>query len=142
MLGKIFPEYCMLSIRHFPYSPMILAAIGSMACFIGAAPEASAQALPSYIDCSIASLSGSSQALLSGTSSNRKYLGVFNTGNANIGLNVTGGTALIGGTGTITIPPGAGKEYSLYGHGLPFPPFNIINVIGTSGQSVTCHEGK
>lgn len=105
---------------------------------------ADAQALATYRDCSIASMSGSSQALLSATNFQRKYLLICNTGATgdNVGVNFAGGTAAIGGAGTITLVPGACKEYSVSNASLSNPPSNIINVIGTSTQPVACYEGK
>lgn len=114
---------------------------------LGVPEGAQAQALPTLNDCSIASLSGSSQAVLAGQSQNRKYLFIQNTSTVvsppdNVGINLAGGTAAIGGAGTLVLAPGAWKEFSTYGGDLPAPPVNVINVIGTSGQPVVCLEGK
>lgn len=117
------------------------------------APSAYAQvavADPTFADCSIASMSSSSQALgtaftLASRQFNRKYLYICNTGAAgdNVGVNLAGGTAALGGTGTLTLVPGACLEYSAApGSGLPLPPTNNINVIGTSSQPVLCLEGR
>lgn len=111
------------------------------------ASESFAQALPSLRDCSIASLSGSSQTLLSAASYNRKYLLVCNFGTSNsVGINFSGGTAAIAGAGTYTLPDTGGpaaqcKEFSINSN-LPVPPANVITVIGTSTQPVQCWEGR
>lgn len=110
----------------------------------------SASANPTFADCSIASMSGSSQALgtafVLGTHAyNRKYLEICNTGASgdNLGVNIAGGTAALAGVGTLTLVPGSCVEYSSApGSGLPLPPSNGVNVIGTSGQPVACIEGK
>lgn len=113
--------------------------------------ESFAQTSPTFGDCSIASLSGSSQALgtafaLGNKSYNRKYLYICNTSTVtgdNVGINLAGGTAALGGVGTATLYPGACVEYSAAsGSGLPLPPSNNVNVIGTSGQPVLCYEGR
>lgn len=85
------------------------------------------------IDKSIVSLSGSSQTLVAANES-RQVLIIMNTSAAdNIGVNLAGGTAAIGGTGTITLEP--------YGSIVldTFVPTGQINVIGTSGQPVVCY---
>jgi len=104
-------------------------------------------AAPALSDCSIASLSGSSQSLgtlttLAAHAFNRKYLLVCNTGATgdNVGVNFVGTTAALGGTGTVTLVPGACKEFSTSGQ-LPQPPSNAVTVIGTSGQPVLCLVG-
>ncbi len=55
---------------------------------------AMAQVTPTYSlrDCGISSLSGSSQSLAVANTS-RKYLGIFNSGNATVYINAAGGTA-------------------------------------------------
>jgi hypothetical protein len=87
-----------------------------------------------FSDASIASLSGSSQTLLSGDTS-RSYVLIQNTGNANIGLNLTGGTAAILGLGTMTLATGAIWIADTV------VPINTIKVIGTAGQPVLCVVG-
>lgn len=105
------------------------------------AANASAQlALNPVLDCSIASLSGSSQALRSVSNYQRKWLLVCNTGNATVGINWAGGTAVIAGASQ-NLPTGACKEFSING-GEPSPPPNPITVIGTAGQPLSCFEGK
>lgn len=113
-------------------------------------PEAAmAQTAPTFADCSIASLSGSSQSLgtaftLGSRAYNRKYLLICNTGSAgnNVGVNLAGGTAALAGAGTLTLVPGSCKEFSSQNNNLPAVPSNNINVIGTSGQPVLCLEGR
>lgn len=103
---------------------------------------------PTYSDCSISSMSGSSQSLgtnetLGAHGFNRKYLLICNTtavAGDTVGVNLTGGTAAIGGTGTLTLAQGECREYGATG-GLPLPPANAINVIGTSTQPVFCVVG-
>jgi hypothetical protein len=86
------------------------------------------------LDYSIVSLSGASQELLPQTANlNRRFLMIQNTGNANIGVNLVGGTAEIGGTGTFTLVPNGSITLS---NG--FCPSNKINIVGTSGQPVAC----
>lgn len=106
---------------------------------------------PTFADCSIASMSGSSQSLgtaftLGSRALNRKYLLICNTSTVTadtVGVNLAGGTAALAGTGTLTIYPGACVEYSSApGSGLALPPTNAVNVIGTSGQPVLCLEGR
>lgn len=112
--------------------------------------EASAQstaANPTFADCSIASLSGSSQTLgtaftLGTHAYNRKYLLICNTGTSNVGVNLTGGTAALSGAGTMTLVPGSCKEYASGTTQLPNPPANGVAVIGTSSQPVLCIEGR
>lgn len=103
-----------------------------------------AQTAPTFRDCSIASMSGSSQALLTVTNFNRKYLILCNTGATgdNVGVNLAGGTAALAGAGTMTLVPGSCKEFSTGSSYLPNPPANAINVIGTSTQPVLCIEGR
>lgn len=100
------------------------------------------EALPSYRDCSIASQSGSSAQLVT-ANPQRKYLLICNTGatNDNLGVNLAGGTAALSGTGTLTLVPGACKEYSTTGP-LADPPANAVTAIGTSTQPVLCLEGR
>lgn len=86
-----------------------------------------------FRDASITSLSGSSQQALA-KNGNRQFLLIVNTGNANIGVNITGGTAAIGGTGTTTI---VANGSLLLDHVVPQ---NAITVIGTAAQPVCVIE--
>lgn len=83
-------------------------------------------------DQSIASLSGSSQTLLNADMT-RSFIMIENTGNANIGVNPTGGTAAIGGTGTFTIVANGSMTFETGSI-----PGNKFTVIGTAGQPVAC----
>lgn len=108
--------------------------------------EAEAQALASFNDCSISSLTGNSQQAVA-ANPNRKYLLLCNTAASNnAGVNFTGGTAAIGGVGTYTLLPnnvaGSCKEYASGSSYLPAPPTGAINVIGTSAQVLLCYEGR
>jgi hypothetical protein len=85
-------------------------------------------------DNSIASLTGSSQQALA-LNGGRQFLAIENTGNANVGVNITGGTAAIGGSGTITIAAGGSIILDRW------VPQNAINVIGTAGQPLAVVEG-
>lgn len=82
-------------------------------------------------DSSISSLSGSSQLGLA-ASANRSYIHIFNCGNANVGVNLSGGAAVIGGAGTDTLVPNGQINFSEGSI-----PQNAINVIGTAGQPLT-----
>lgn len=84
------------------------------------------------LDCSIASLTGASQALVP-QDMTRKFILIENIGNANIGVNPTGGTAAIGTAGTLTIAAGATQTFNSAS-----VPGNAMTVIGTSAQPVTC----
>lgn len=101
--------------------------------------QASAEAAYNIRDCSISSLSGSSQSLAV-ANPNRKYLGIFNGGANTVYVNVAGGTAASTSISSIAMPP----NYSLI-----FSPDNnrsvsnnAITIIGTAGQPVTCFEGR
>lgn len=125
--------------------PIFLALIALFTIFF--IPEANAApALRGFNDCSIASLSGSSQQILA-ANPNRSYLLLCNTAAANsAGVNFAGGTAAIGGAGTYTLIANnvAGtscKEFAIDSY-LPPPPAGAINVIGTSSQTLLCYEGR
>lgn len=85
-------------------------------------------------DRSIASLTGSSQQAIAANESRQSLL-ISNSGNANVGVNLVGGTAAIGGTGTITL---AAAGLLLLDE---WVPTGAINVIGTAGQPLTIIEG-
>lgn len=83
-------------------------------------------------DRTITSASGSSETLMSANSS-RHSLTVVNTGNANCGVNPTGGSASIGGAGTLTLVP--------YGSYTPrIPTLSAVTVICTAGQPIYASE--
>ena len=86
-----------------------------------------------FRDASITSLTGSSQQALA-KNGNRQFLLIENTGSASIGVNLTGGTAAIGGAGTLTIVAGGSI---MLDHVVPQ---NAITVIGTAAQPVAIIE--
>jgi hypothetical protein len=59
----------------------------------------------------------------------RHSLNIENTGNANCGVNPTGGTAVIGGAGTLTLAP-------LGSYSPKIPTLSAVTVICTAGQPV------
>lgn len=79
-------------------------------------------------DRTITSASGSSQQIMAANAS-RHSLTIENTGNANCGINPTGGTAVIGGAGTITL-------VSLGSYTPRIPTLSAVTVICTSGQPI------
>lgn len=83
-------------------------------------------------DRTITSASGASQTLMAANAS-RHSLTVMNTGNANCGVNPTGGTAAIGGAGTITLAP-------LGSYAPRIPTLSAVTVICTAGQPVYADE--
>ncbi len=83
-------------------------------------------------DRSIASASGSSETLMASNAA-RHSLVVENTGNANCGVNPTGGTAAIGGAGTLTLYPGGAYSPTI-------PTLSAVTVICTAGQPVYAEE--
>ena len=100
-------------------------------------------------DKSILSLSGASQQALP-LNGNRQFILLQNTGANPVAINfsgpATGGTqtttgvgniASIGGTGCITLAPNERWPQA----GNTYIPQNPVNVIGTSGQSLTVLEG-
>lgn len=86
-----------------------------------------------FVDRTITSLSGSSQSLMAQNMA-RNIIIIENTGNANIGVNLIGTTAAIGGAATLTIVPNGSliMDSNIVG--------NAITVIGTSGQPVAAFE--
>lgn len=83
-------------------------------------------------DRTITSATGSSQTVMASNAS-RHSLTIENTGNANCGINPTGGTAVIGGAGTITISP-------LGSYTPRIPTLSAITAICTSGQPLYADE--
>lgn len=79
-------------------------------------------------DRTITSASGASQTLMSANAS-RRSLTVVNTGNANCGVNPTGGTAALGGAGTITLSP-------LGSYAPRVPTLSAVTVICTAAQPI------
>lgn len=86
---------------------------------------------------SVTNVTTASQALLS-ENKDRRYLLIQNISDVNIGVHMTGGTASIGGSGTVTLLPYGSIEYST-----SYVPQNAITVIAASGSSkaVLCLEG-
>ena len=87
-------------------------------------------------DRSITALSGASQVALP-LNGNRQFLLVQNVGANPVGLNVTGGPAVIGATGTLVLAPNEKWPASAN----PWVPQNAVNVTGTAGQPVVILEG-
>lgn len=91
-----------------------------------------------FRDQSIASLASGSQSL-SPQNGSRQFLLIQNTGTANIGVNLTGGTAAIGGAGTVTlVPPGTSEPSMIVLDRVVTQ--TEVTVVGTAGQPVTCLE--
>lgn len=83
-------------------------------------------------DRTIASATGSSQTVMSANAS-RHSITIENTGNANCGVNPTGGTAAIGGAGTLTLAP-------LGAYTPRVPTLSAVTAICTSGQPLYADE--
>lgn len=90
----------------------------------------------SISDCSISSLSGSSQSLAA-AAQNRKSILIFNSGANNAYVNLAGGTAATSGASSVLIAPGASLTYSGQ-----YVPITAITVIGTASQPIACFQGK
>ena len=88
-----------------------------------------------WADKTITSLTGSSQTL-SAALATRKALLIQNTGASNVGVNLLGGTAAVGGAGTLTLESLA--IISLSGAECPV---GAITVIGGAAQPLYCLEG-
>lgn len=80
----------------------------------------------------VTSATGSSQTVMS-ASATRKQLTILNTGNANCGINPTGGTAVIGGDGTMTLAP-------LGAYTPRVPTLSAVTAICTAGQPLYADE--
>lgn len=98
-----------------------------------------AQAVPNYTlrDCGISSMSGASQSIAV-ANPNRRFLGIYNTGNASVYVNVAGGTAANTGISSIIVTSGS----SLIFQGANGVNRNAVTILGTSGQPVSCFEGN
>lgn len=83
-------------------------------------------------DRTITSATGSSQTVMAANAA-RHSLQIVNTGNANCGINPTGGTAVIGGAGTITIAP-------LGSYSPRIPTLSTVTAICTSTQPLYADE--
>lgn len=105
-----------------------------LTAFFFAAPAFAQQALPfTFSSCSISSLTGSSQSLLS-ANPNRKYLFLFNSGANNAYVDLAGNTAT--SADTLLVP---GSSLVISGSQIPV---NAINITGTSSQPFACNEGR
>lgn len=87
-----------------------------------------------YTDKTITSATGASQTLAAANASRKSIL--IKNGAANAGVNITGGTAAIGGAGTITLA--AYEFFALTGADCPV---GEITVITTAGNYVSAFEG-
>lgn len=83
-------------------------------------------------DRTITSATGASQTAMAANAA-RKSLTIQNTGTANCGVNPTGGTAVIGGAGTITLFPGGAYSPRV-------PTLAAVTVICTAGQPLYANE--
>jgi hypothetical protein len=83
-------------------------------------------------DRTITSATGSSQTVMASNASRHGLL-IEDTGNANCGINPTGGTAVIGGAGTLTLVPNG--SYSPV-----IPTLSAVTAICTSGQPLYAQE--
>src|ERR1700743_809885 len=109
-----------------------LVSLLALSCF---ATVAQAQTFPySLADCSIASLSGSSQALVA-KNPQRKYLFIFNSGANTAYVNLAGGTGAR--RGASSFPLSVGSSLVING---PTIDTSAATVIGTSTQPITCYE--
>jgi hypothetical protein len=112
---------------------------------LAAAQPALAQLAANYTinDCSIGSLSGSSQQLLA-ANPQRKFLEINNPStNQIVYLNLAGGTAA-SAVSSLVMGPVASSVNSLTftGGAGALPPANKITVTGSPGSPVTCYEGR
>lgn len=83
-------------------------------------------------DRTLTSATGASQTLMA-SNATRKGLVVQNTGNANCGVNPTGGTAAIGGAATLTLVPQGSYQPRI-------PTLSAVTVICTAGQPFYAEE--
>lgn len=78
------------------------------------------------------SVTGASQTMMAANAS-RHSLTVQNIGNANCGVNPTGGTAAIGGAGTLTLVPQGSYQPRI-------PTLSAVTIICTAGQPIYGEE--
>lgn len=83
-------------------------------------------------DRTITSASGASEQIMAANSS-RHSMTIQNTGTANCGVNPTGGTAAIGGAGTLTLIPGGSYSPRI-------PTLSAVTVICTAAQPIYANE--
>lgn len=112
MLRKLFAVAC------FALLPGLSPALAQQSTSLGA----------NVTDHTITSASGSSQQIMAANGS-RHSLTIVNTGNANCGINPTGGTALIGGAGTFALVPTGSYTPRV-------PTLSAVTVICTAGQPI------
>jgi len=103
-------------------SGRLITAAGGVNASIGITPT----------DRTITSASGASQQIMAANAS-RHSMTIVNTGNANCGVNPTGGTAAIGGAGTITLA-------ALGAYTPRIPTLSAVTVICTAGQPIYADE--
>lgn len=83
-------------------------------------------------DRTVTSATGASQTVMA-LNASRKGLTIQNTGNANCGVNPTGGTAVIGGAGTLTLLPGGSYTPKI-------PTLSAVTVICAAAQPLYANE--
>lgn len=83
-------------------------------------------------DRTVTSATGASQTVMAANAS-RHSLTIVNTGNANCGINPTGGTAVIGGAGTLTLSP-------LGAYTPRIPTLSAVTAICTAAQPLYADE--
>ena len=87
-----------------------------------------------YTDRSIPNLTGASQVLMA-ANANRRVLVISNVAANPMAVNLTGGAAVIGAAGSLTLAPNAFLSIDQY------PPTSAITIIGTLNDDVTAYEG-
>ena len=87
-----------------------------------------------YADKTVTSATGASQTIAA-ANAGRKSL-IIKTGGSNTGVNILGGTAAIGGAGTVTLLPF--EPMVLDGASCPL---GAITIISTSTAYISCLEG-
>lgn len=87
-----------------------------------------------YTDKTVTSATGSSQTLAAANASRKSIL--IKAGNSAVGVNINGGTAVIGGAATWVLQPT--ESFALSGADCPV---GAITVISTAGAYITALEG-
>ena len=83
-------------------------------------------------DRTITSATGASQQVMAANASRHSLL-IQNTGSSNCGINPTGGTAAIGGAGTLTLTPGGSYSPRI-------PTLSAVTAICTAAQPLYANE--
>lgn len=83
-------------------------------------------------DRTITSATGASQTVMAANAS-RHSLTIVNSGSSNCGIDPTGGTAVIGGAGTLTLTPGGAYTPRV-------PTLSAVTAICTAGQPLYADE--